>query len=581
MSTTPAPRGARGSGGWLPEQVAAVPLDSVLLTGLLALGVGLPVVMGLVAGSLEIPRNDDWVYRRIALELAQTGVLALHGVTTMMFGQIVVSQPFLWLSGLQPWGFVAAGIVFAAGAVVCSYLLARQFLPPLRAAIATSLLLLFPAYLAYATSFMTDVPAVAAQFACLAFGAVALRRRPIWGRWLLGSAALGCLAFSIREFAIAAPASVVLSVICAEPRRLRHWALAIAVIGFCGLLYLLKSAPGQDSGILVGTGALYLSTYAVSSMSLVLLPAALIGGMSWRHHWRRRDVVIGAELGLLLVGIRLVQWFRDGVMPPVLLGNPASPWGAPGISYLIGGRPLLFGELAWAMLGLLALAATVIVLAVGAGIVGAYLRRCHGSLRAMIKQLGSPIGPLMLFPLGVVVGLTIYGRQFALFERYYWPLVVPLATLLMYRPRCHSPLAAGAAFHWKLALAASITALYAVISIVSLIFMVNSFAFDSARWHAGERLVQLGVRPDDVDAGYEWVGDHQPDLPGSYEILPIQTFYDTLWPGRRECGIVTSQQKGPTGAALIGTVGYSLLLFAGPEEVLYLYRVTSPDCMTA
>jgi 4-amino-4-deoxy-L-arabinose transferase-like glycosyltransferase len=549
------------------------------LAGLLALGVALPAVVGFLAGTLELPRNDDWVYRRIALELAQTGVLALHGVTTMMFGQIVLTQPFLWLSGPQPWGFAAAGIVFAAAAVVCSYLLARQFLPPLRAAVATSLLLLFPAYLAYATSFMTDVPAIAAQSACLALGAIALHRRPIWNRWLLASAAVGCLAFSIREFAIAAPASVLVSAIITEPRRFREWALAIAVVGFCGFLYLLKSAPGQDAGILVGTGALYLSTYAVSSISLVLLPAALIGGMWWRHEWARRDVAIGAELGLLIVGIRLVQLFRDGAMPPVLLGNPASPWGAPGIPYLIGGRPLLFDETAWAMLGLLALVATVVVLSVGTGIAGAYLRRSDGSWRAVIKQIGSPIGPLLLFSIAVVAGLTLYGRQFALFERYYWPLVVPMATLFMYRPNGYSPQAATASPRVELPVAASVTAFFTFISVVSLIFMLNSFAFDSARWRGGERLVQLGIQPDDVDAGYEWVGFHQPDLPGPYETLPVQTFYDTLWPGRRECGIVTSQKTGPTGAALVGTVGYSLLLITGPEELLYLYRVTSPDCV--
>jgi 4-amino-4-deoxy-L-arabinose transferase-like glycosyltransferase len=553
----------------LPEQVAALPLDRVLLTGLLALGVGLPVVMGLVAGSLEIPRNDDWVYRRIALELAQTGVLAFHSVTTMMVGQIVVAQPFLWLSGLQPWGFAAAGVVFAIAAVVGSYVLARQFLPPLRAGIATMLLLLFPAYLAYATSFMTDVPALAAQFFCLALGVIALRRKPASSRWLLASAAVGCIGFSIREFAIAAPASVVLAAICAEPRRLRHWGLAIALIGCFGLLFLFKATlPGQELASRIGSGGVVQSTSALASVSLVLLPATLVGGLRGRHDWNRRDIAIGAELGLLIVGFRVLQWIQGGTVPDVLLENNASRWGSPSRVFLIGGRPLLFSETTWAIVGVLALVATVIVLSVAAGIAGAQLRRA-GSWSSLRNRLGSPIGILVLLSVGCICGLTAYGLRFRVFDRYYWLLIPVVATLLMYGP---------ATPRLKLTIGASATAVFGVLSIVALIFMLNSFAFDSARWRAGERLVQLGVRPEDVDAGYEWVGFHQPALPHDSEILPTQTFYEWFWLGRRECGIVSSQKEGPAGAVFVGTVGYSLFLGAGPDELLYLYRATSPGC---
>ena len=536
--------------------------------------------MGLVAGSLEIPRNDDWVYRRIAVEFAQTGVLALHSVTTMMVGQIVITQPFLWLLGPQPWAFVAAGVMFAIAAVVCSYVLARQFVPPLRAALATVLLLLFPAYLAYATSFMTDVPAIAAQFACLALGAIALRGGPIETRWLLASAAVGCLAFSIREFAIAAPASVLIAVICAEPRQRRHWMLAMAVICCFALLYLLKATlPGQDLGSRIGYGALSQSTYALSTLSLVLLPAAVIGGARWRRHWKPKDVGIGAEFGLLVVGIRVFQWIQDGTMPDVLMGNLASPWGAPAASYVIGDRPHLFSTATWAIVGLLALVATVVVSSVAAGIAGAYVRQGRGSSWAVVHRLGSPTGLLLLFAVALVVGLSIYGIKFPLYDRYYWPLVPVAATLFMYRP-CRdvlwSPVSAP---RWKIACPVSVAAVLSVLSIFSMIFMLNSFAFDSARWSAGERLVEAGVRPEEIDAGYEWVGYHQPLLPIDSGMFSIQTFYATLWPGRRVCGIVTSEMNSAAGATLVGTVSYQLSLIAGPEEQLYLYHATGTDCM--
>jgi hypothetical protein len=564
----------------LRRRLADRELDRILLPSLVALGVGLPVIAGLLAGSLEIPRNDDWVYRRIALELAQRGVLALHGVTTMMVGQIVVAQPFLWLSGLQPWAFTAAGIVFAAAAVVSSFVLARQFLPPVRAALASSLLLLFPAYLAYATSFMTDVPGAAAQFACLSLGIKALRQQPVSSRWLLASAAVGCFAFSIREFAIAAPTCVLLAAIIAEPRRLRHWGLAIAAAAYVVILFVLKSTlPGQNLGIPIGLGGLMQSTHAMSSVSLILLPAALVGGARWRRSWKRRDVAVGAELGLLVIGVRVLQWFHDGVMPAVMLGNPASPWGAGTNQYLIGGRPLLFSDAMWAVMGMLALVATVLVLSVCTGIAGAYLRRYRGSWSTLIDRLGSPVGLLVSYSIAVAVGLTLYGLRYPLFDRYYWPLVPVVATLLMRGPQGHPSHVAMAGGELKRAITAPVIAAFSLITIVSLIFMLNSLAFDSARWRGGERLVQLGVAPENVDAGYEWVGYYQPDLPGALEIIPTQSFYETLWQGRRECGIVTSAREGPTGAALVGTVAYRLFLVTGPEELLSLYRVTSADCV--
>lgn len=40
--------------------------------GLVALGVGLPAVLGVLSGSILIPHNDDPNYRRVALTLFQT-----------------------------------------------------------------------------------------------------------------------------------------------------------------------------------------------------------------------------------------------------------------------------------------------------------------------------------------------------------------------------------------------------------------------------------------------------------------------------------------------------------------------------
>ncbi len=58
----------------------------------------MPLLLGAASGAVEIARNDDWSYRRIALELWQTGKLVFDNVAApMLIGQILLVQPLLWL----------------------------------------------------------------------------------------------------------------------------------------------------------------------------------------------------------------------------------------------------------------------------------------------------------------------------------------------------------------------------------------------------------------------------------------------------------------------------------------------------
>src|SRR4029453_16557409 len=135
---------------------------------------------------------------------------------------------------------------FAVFAVISAFALSRQFLSPWRAAMAASLALVFPGYLAYATSYMTDTPTLAAQIGCLALGVRALRSRPVRVEVLTVGVVVGFLGFSIREFAIAAPITVLIAAMWAEPRRRSIWTVAAAFICGCAALYLVKlSLPGQ------------------------------------------------------------------------------------------------------------------------------------------------------------------------------------------------------------------------------------------------------------------------------------------------------------------------------------------------
>ena len=288
--------------------------DVLTVAGLLLLAVLFPLLVSASAGTLEIARNDDWLYRRIAVDLARTGRLALGGMSsTMIVGQILFAQPFLWLSGLQPWAFTAAGVVFAVGGILSAYALARQLLPARRAVLAATLLTLFPGYLAYATSFMSDVPALAAQFLCLALGARAVRYRPVHVGWLVASTTIGLFAFSIREFALAAPAGVMVAAVVADHGRSRTWAFAIAVAAGCVAIFVWKSTlAGQLPPLLFPHESFTESTQALSTLAFVIAPAALVGAIggaiifagsicsldsSWAGSLRPRDCSSGWETG--------------------------------------------------------------------------------------------------------------------------------------------------------------------------------------------------------------------------------------------------------------------------------------------
>jgi hypothetical protein len=289
------------------------------------------------------------------------------------------------------------------------------------------------------------------------------------------------------------------------------------------------------------------------------------------------DVVIGLGIGEVLVVVRLLDWFQQGRMPQIMLDNLASRWGAPANGYLIGGRPLLFSDAAWTLFNLVALGAAVVVIGVGVGILGAHIRRLNRSIPNLLHAVGSQVGIVVLFCLAVAGGLVLFGSSRPLFDRYFWPLVVPLAILFLYLPSDLSR-ERGSGSPLTTMLGVTAVAVGALLSVASLFYMLNSVAFDSARWRAGEWLVRAGLRPDQVDAGYEWVGYHATSQGDPIRRTSTETFYRSWWPSLKQCGLVTSEGPSPENAELLQTITYELKLVVGPTEILYLYRSRSSDC---
>ena len=183
----------------------------------MALGVASALVAALVIdayvrGALGVARNDDWSYLRTTFDLVETHHFELNGwAATNLVGQVVLALP---IAALAKHSIVALQLFTAAlGALSLWtwYLVLRRLLPPMQAVTACSGLALGPIFGNVAVSFMTDVPALFMQTLTLYFGIRALEdpARRTW--WLVASATAGLWAFSIREYAVAAVAAVLLA----------------------------------------------------------------------------------------------------------------------------------------------------------------------------------------------------------------------------------------------------------------------------------------------------------------------------------------------------------------------------------
>jgi 4-amino-4-deoxy-L-arabinose transferase-like glycosyltransferase len=563
--------------------------DVWILGALLIAAVLLPILVGMVAGTLDIPRNDDWSYRGIATRLFTTGRLELDGAAeTAVLGQVLLTQPLLWLSGGTWWAFLVAGVLFGTLAVVGGYLLVRRFLDRASAAIAVGSLVFFPAYLAYAISYMTDVPALACQFGCLGFAAVAIGRRPISGRWLAAALIVGCVGFSIREFALAAPAAVLAVLFIREPARPRTWLVILATGLACfGILVSRFLLPGQLGNVPWELRPVQALLPPAVTVSFVLSPVGLLAALRWRGIWKRRDVAVGGVLGVLAV----VSLARIGIFPHVLLYDLITQWGSPSAQQLIGDRPKLVSDALWWAVAILASIATVVVFAVIAGVGGAHLRLAIRQRDRVRDRLGSTPGLVTIFVLMVAAGLTSFGMVGWLYDRYLWPAIPPLAALLLYVPRDmrsvvveHPNLASAAVRPQRNFLKAGLrsTAVFyaGVLAVMSLGFLLNANAFDGARWRAAESLVALGTPASLTDAGPEWVSSHQSGFATVVQPGEGVEWWQRHWPSFRLCAFVTAFPAAVPGASLVKFEpdAYRLFLFMGPQEPFYLYEVASPDC---
>ena len=529
-------------------------------------GVGIPLLLSAAAGAIGVPGNDDWVYMRAADSLFRTGSVDMPGHTAASIGQIVMVQPLLWLSGGSPWAFTAFGLAMALIGVASAYLLARRFVGTGSAVLVVLLVEAFPGFARETAGFMTDVPAYALAVLCLLLGA----------RWLLGegrrvtlvaSLGAGLLAVSIREFAIAAPAAILVAAWARNRADERGWLAGVSGIfaaGVACVLVVAASMPGRGVPLTADLWRCSFLGPAFTTLAAVLLPAAALGMGRRIATFSPEHIILGAGLVGFMFFLPIGPLVGQLWMPDGLVGN----------ALLSGTRDPVIGTLAWTLSEQLASFAAILVAALalrwGQRNLAGVTSLSTGMARA-VRIARSREAPLVLFLVAYAGVLAVFTSMGYPQDRYLYPMVPAAAILLLRGPARPSRVGrsqafAHAAFAWLVASAFVIAA--------------NSFAYDAARYREGEAAVALGYDARTVDAGYEWVGYHARGVGNSGSGTYGLTWYDDVFSPYRPCAILSnSPLDGDTFRLIrVNRSAYLQFLFFGPAEPLYLYGALADGC---
>ena len=553
------------------------------LSLLLALGIVLPALIAAQAHAFDIPRNDDWAYRRVLEGFVQTGRISFVGWGAMtLVGQILWAAPFVWLIGGAAWvpGFAVA--VLAAIGLAAACLLARCVTGPGRAAATCFLLVALPGFALSTSSFMTDVPAFAAAVACLYCGARAAQSsagNQRWA-WFVASLLVGVFSFSIREFDLAAPFAVLVGMAWRDRAHLRWYAVAgMSLLAACGGIYAwVGQLPGVQSKSFGLPTTTSLSTLLSAFFTLSFFVSPFLPSAITKALGRPRAGAVGAGALCLGGGVWLLLAHH-----PVLVGNYLTTSGPMGPQVLTGYRPLLFSKPVWDLFEGIALAA-------GVGLAFVAFSRPGGGAR--LRGAAAPELIVRAFVAFTSLGFLLYVLfvKAAFFDRYLWALAFALPLLLRPGPWSGEE-AAGRARHragdqarhgGRLAPARALAAVLAfMICAIGVVTALNGDAYDGARWTAGVDAVRAGFNPKDVDAGFEWVGSHQAVtavLDHRDTTFPAyETWYGEMFPGFTECALVSGSTLQGGAFVLLKMVSYKQLLF-GRTEPLYIYEVKTAGC---
>jgi hypothetical protein len=426
----------------------------------------------------EFPLADDWAFAKGAFLFAQgQGCHYFRWAAMPQLGQWLWAVPFIEVMGPRHLALRLSTIVLAWIGLWGFYDLLRQEGWGTRlSAFATALLAFNPIFFLLQGTFMTDVPALALSLAALALYSRAFAgRRPAH---LVAGAAVAVVAAVTRQTAWAVPVAAAVMLWRSPPLRWRPaWVAGVAAPAVAALWAhawfqlrpdITPARPMVPSmAQVVVTAFLFFHLGGLAAAPLLCLKprprswllfaagSAIMGASAWYLHEKGGYV-------------NCARWFpyRDGL---VTLCGPYSAVLTP------GQRPVLLTE-----------PVRIVLTLVGCAAGGLLLARTVDEFRRQPRG-----GPLLVFTLAQLPFLLVAPY---VFDRYFLVLF-PGALYLAANHDDESP------WGWFAGLG-----LLAVLAGLSVVFMHDWLAWNSARWAVAMRAVEHGTDPREIEGGFEWNG---------------------------------------------------------------------------
>lgn len=547
----------------------------------LALAIFFAVVAFAIGASRDVPVMDDWTYAWSVERLLHHGRLEV-----LDWSAVYPVGPAVWgTAWSMALGFSFATLRFstlflALGASWALYLILRELDAPRHVALlGAASVAANPVFLLLASSFMTDVPFVTFTLLALLCYVRAVRRDDPAQLWWGGMWA--CLSCLDRQVGVVTPIAALPLLLGPRRAGISRATAATALVATWGVMIvgsLVLTAWLRPTGEMVKLAdrlawllqvpiASYVrwNLYVLSTLAFYALPA-LLAMATFRGLWRSRALLLAVP------GVAAIMLAFLGEIPTPL--RPGSTW----TMAELGGTRMLVGGFAsavhWPWLetvlrGMALLAVALVAVALNdevrrgperSGKVGegpGIGRRCLEGAKAMAARPGAPLVMYLLGYLALVNVLWFYN------DRYFLVLLPVVAALALGRPaarRAVPPLA------W------AVTVVFAVVAITG---TRDTLRFNQAVRDSWQALVDRGVGPSDIDAGYAWTGwvlyAHPENLAKGL------TVRDVPW--------VTSKRKLPYLISKTRLEGYDIArevswtddaAWPGPDRLLVLKRRPDP-----
>ena len=455
------------------------------------------VIILAIHPSFAFPLNDDWSFTAMLTNFTQRHVLLPTDVTSMpLVGQILWATPFVWMSDSVIAGARMSTLVLGLIGPLAIFACLRQLGVSIAASCIGALALMTnPLWISLSCTFMTDVPFTAVALVAAALFIAA----KMSGRASVYVAALACVVWAtlIRQLSLAFAAGA--AVLPLSPR-----ASKAAIVRACLPLatsVVVLAAYSAWLGHAVGLPALYqrrefeaLTAVGsirshVSAIALGVIATCLYTGWGLIPLTplvaRARGRYAGWPLHLAVAACSVIAF------TVVLMFHKTLPVTGNVLEVSGLGALTLTGAQALPALSPLFRAA-VTLLAIWSGMYAA-----AALIAASFDRAEQPAPAAMLFVVttGLVYAAVIV--QVWVFDRYLLPLI-GIAVI--------AAIAAGAGSsppRWTAVAAALLLGINAAIGILG---TKDYIAWNAARWAALHDLESRGIRPADIDGGYEYNG---------------------------------------------------------------------------